>query len=275
LSFFQYTGCGNRFLLFDNRKLCFPIQDKILIQKLCNTETDAIDGIVLFENSHCADFRMRIFNADGGEAEMCGNGLRCLLYHLDKELPESKRKRTIETMSGIHSGYCEEEQVYACLPPAINLEWNLRLKVGEQEILLHSLNTGVPHLVIFHKDITDAPVDTLGKSLRQHSRFAPCGSNVNFASISEDGIVKIRTYERGVERETQACGTGACAVAIAAITQKGLKSPVRIQVASKEYIEIQVKKDGQILMKGPVNKEVSTVDILLTLKEEEDVNIPF
>lgn len=226
----HYSGAGNTFYLFDHRQ---GPPSQFEIPKIC--QTNNLDGCIFIEESQSADVQMRIFNADGSEAEMCGNGLRCLIHFLH-ELGINRSIYFIETVAGIQRGWLEKEGVSLALTPP----HGLKLNVVEN---LHFLNTGVPHVVQFVDNLDAVPVEILGKQIRESSHFAPKGANVNFVTWDSLSSISIRTYERGVERETSACGTGA--VASALITNKVYKapSPIEVKVGSGEKLKISFSED--------------------------------
>lgn len=210
-----------------------------------------MDGVIILNDSTVADFKMTILNADGGEAEMCGNGLRCLGKFI-KDIGTSGSSFSIETACSILKLSIEGVLVCAEMPTPHSFQWNLL--VPEK---VHFLNTGVPHVVYFVDDINEIDLATLGKRLRYHPTFSPDGANINIATIEKNKVF-IRTYERGVEGETQACGTGATAAALAASYLHGLPPPVTVQVASKEEIIIDFdhKRDSfqNVTMMGTAKK---------------------
>lgn len=241
--FSYYSGAGNTFLLVDNRKKQFPLQ---AVASCCQKE--GADGLILVEKSAQADFRMRIFNLDGQEAEMCGNGLRCLIHYLNKQgfsLPLYR----IETKAGLQMGWFEEEAICTRLPAPIHLNWDLSLHHKGEVYHLHHLNTGVPHTIQFVESVETVDVNDLGRFLRFHPLFAPAGTNMNFVSLRSDGIA-IRTYERGVEAETLACGTGAVAAAVAARKLFQYIFPLKVFVRSGDCLEVS-EEEGGLTIRGP------------------------
>jgi len=256
LSFSKFSGSGNDFMLVDNRAESFPCSNARLIRKLCHRH-DGIgaDGLILVEKGEEADFRMRIFNADGIEAEMCGNGTRCLYLYLS-DLGFEQEKYTIETMSKLISIARDGDLVRTDMGGATITQWNMELPLeGSQVISLHALDTGVPHVVTFVEDIARCPVEMLGSKIRHHPHFAPKGTNVNFAKVTDHGEVYVRTYERGVEQETLACGTGATATAIAAAKTYQLKSPLSISTRSRDTLEVRFNDSySHVTLSGPAKK---------------------
>lgn len=254
-SFAKYVGCGNDFILFDNRQGTFPLSQPTIISRLCHRQKGiGADGVILLENSQQADFRMRIFNSDGSEAEMCGNGLRCLIHWLTlKGLPASTYR--IETMHRILMAFRREAAICIEMGKPTHLQWNIPLSYHQQLFHAHHLNTGVPHTVLFIHDVDSINLVELGTYIRNHPFWLPKGTNVTVAQQIGAQRFKIRTFERGVEGETLACGTGAVAAALAAAHQHRLVSPLTIQTRSGEELTIgflrHEKEFSNVTLTGP------------------------
>lgn len=263
--FSKYVGSGNDFVFFDNRQRQFPI-DARLIQRLCHRQEGiGADGVILLQTSSKADFNMRIFNSDGGEAEMCGNGMRCLMLFLD-ELGYKEPSYRIEASGKMLKVKRQGWKVCVEMSDPEELAWDIPLSWNGITQQLHHLNTGVPHVVVFVDEIETWDIEKWGKHVRHHPRFSPKGVNGNAAQILANGEIVVRTYERGVEAETLACGTGATAVALAAARQLGIKSPVRIKTRSQEILEIGFSQDQDrftnVTLSGPARRTYSgEVDI--------------
>ena len=225
ISFAKYEGAGNDFILIDDRDPHFPSDDKTLIRRLCHRRFGiGADGLILLQEDPGADFRMRIFNSDGSEAEGCGNGLRCLMQFIaDLNLP--KQPYRIAVMNRILNADYRENGIGVEMGEMLSL----RLHQNIDGMDIHFVDSGVPHAVWFVPDVDKIPLEMLGPSLRYHPCFAPKGANVNIAALQKDGSVRVRTYERGVEGETLACGTGATAVAFIGVQLFHWKSPVKIR----------------------------------------------
>jgi diaminopimelate epimerase len=254
LSFSKYSGCGNDFILIDNRLLHFLHSDRAFIAKLCHRQRGiGADGVILLENSQKADYRMRIFNADGGEAEMCGNGIRCLMQFI-RQLGGLEKGYLIETMNALLQVQERKGLVTVAMADPFAIEWELHLPCF---LPMTRLNTGVPHVVLFVEDLESEKWMRLAPQIRFHAAFGPAGTNVNFAQLNSEGELSLRTYERGVEGETLACGTGATATALAAAKKYGLSTPVRILPASLEPLEISFSWQGklptQVTLTGPAH----------------------
>jgi diaminopimelate epimerase len=191
---------------------------------------------------------MRIFNADGSEAEMCGNGARCFARYIVSEKREAGsgkrsdavRKLSIQTKAGIVRAEVRGEDVKVNLTDPRDLRLDVPLEVYGRKLSVDSINTGVPHAVVFVEGLDGIDVKGLGAQIRYHKRFAPAGTNVNFIEVESRDSIRIRTYERGVEDETLACGTGSTASAlISALKVAGMdQAKIRVITASKEVLTI-------------------------------------
>lgn len=244
-SFAKYVGSGNDFILFDNRNQTFPIQPT-LIQRLCHRQNGiGADGLLLLGNSSSADFSFRIFNSDGSEAEMCGNGLRCFvqwLIHLGYNFPVFR----IEVMQTILTAKpTKNNAVLIEIPSPKNHHWDICLRYENQFLRVHFLNTGVPHTVIFTNDIDNLNLMKIGGYIRHHSLWQPKGTNVTFVEKIDHQRLKTRTYERGVEGETLACGTGAAAASLAAARLEGCPSPISVETRSGEILTVDFILENQ------------------------------
>ncbi len=215
LEFYKFHGAGNDFILADNRQDAFTrsgLMNQQGIAGLCDRHKGiGADGLMLLEPYAEADFKMLYFNSDGLPGTMCGNGGRCMVAFAH-QLGIIKESTRFAASDGIHHAQILESE---------NPEWTIALKMIDTSLPVkisegYQVNTGSPHLVIFVQDVQAVDVVARGRQLRHSSAFAPEGINVNFVQVLNEGILKIRTYERGVEHETMACGTGAVAAALAA-----------------------------------------------------------
>jgi diaminopimelate epimerase len=259
IHFAKYSGTGNDFILVDDRNQQFPLQNSALISKLCNRHQGiGADGLILLHPSTKADHRMRIFNADGFEAEMCGNGIRCLTKFIVRNHASTPNEFSIETMHRLIGVKLADNDVCVQMGPPTNLRWNLSTPLPEKSFTLHALDTGVPHTVAFVDTLQNLDVITLGHQIRHHPLFQPKGVNANFCRIDHKGELWIRTYERGVEGETQACGTGATACALAAAQIYSLPSPLKVHVLSGEVLTISFTANDasfdNVCMSGPAQQ---------------------
>ena len=250
VSFAKYHGLGNDFIVIDDCQEMFPIDDSALISSLCHRRTGiGADGLILLQDSFKADYWMRIFNADGKEAEMCGNGLRCCMAFM-RDQGLASRQSQILVSGRIYSCSCVGDLISVQMGKVKDASWNITLSVFGKEILAHCIHIGVPHVVVFVDDVDQVDVEAEGKELRWHPIFQPKGVNANFVSELPSGMLKMRTFERGVEQETQACGTGASAIALAASKMYGYLSPMKILTTSSEVIEIRLSDEEEIEMIG-------------------------
>lgn len=245
MRFYKYHGAGNDFVLIDNRRGEILEERKHdLARQLCNRRFGiGGDGLILVESSSKADVKMRIFNPDGSEPQMCGNGIRCIAKHV-YDSGTKKDEIAIETLAGIKNVRLSKEgettyvRVNMGKPlferkdiPATG-EGRLlkeKLEVNGEEVEIYAVNTGVPHVVIFVEDVEEVDVTNIGRTVRNNAIF-PEGTNVNFLEIAGANLFKIRTYERGVENETLACGTG--------ITASGMIGVIAGEADPEESIEI-------------------------------------
>lgn len=261
-SFSKYSGCGNDFVLIDDRGEGFPTDNVRTIQNICHRQKGiGADGIILLQNSSVADFRMRILNADGSEAEMCGNGIRCLMKFI-QELGINFPSGNVETLHTIHGiALNEDGRVSVEMGKPVDVAWDVDIALPSCIARLHCLNTGVPHVVEFVEALPEIDVHARGASIRNHVHFSPKGTNYNAAEVLSEETIAVRTYERGVEAETLACGTGATAAALAAAKAYGFKSPITVQTKSGESLKIHFEFTtsglDNVWMTGPANKTFS------------------
>ncbi len=226
--FAKYQGAGNDFVLMDFSRSEPSLDLPELARVLCDRRHGVgADGLLLLLSSTVADYRMRIFNADGSEPSMCGNGIRCLASYILKH-NHSLSEVNIETGHAVLKCRKVEGEIAVNLGTPVVLHWPIEI----EEAVLYVVNTGVPHAVIFVDDLDKIEIGEWGRHFRFHPFFAPDGVNVNFASVTKDDQVALRTYERGVEAETLACGTGAAAAAFVAMRLKNLKAPVSVLTRS-------------------------------------------
>lgn len=226
IPFYKISAAGNDFIIVDNRQKTLPRAVPVLARKWCNRKFSiGADGLILLEPSACAHFRMRFYNADGSAASMCGNGGRSIarFAHLIGVAP---KKMTFETDAGLVSAEIGVKTVRLGLYEPTDARLDFTLKVATREFDVSYINTGVPHTVIFVNDIEKIDVQEIGHQVRYHRVFAPAGTNVDFVEKTGPHAIAVRTYERGVEGETLACGTGVTASAIIAGLRGMVKAPV-------------------------------------------------
>jgi diaminopimelate epimerase len=247
IPFYKMSGCGNDFIIIDNRCNQVSVDDlPMFASRVCRRKISAgADGLILVESSDQADFRWRFFNADGSAAEMCGNGARCVArFALLCGIAASSM--TFETLAGKITASVVNDQVKIQLTDPIDLVAKASLMVGNREVVYSSVNTGVAHVVIEVDNLEAVDVVALGRQIRHHAVFSPAGTNVNFVARLEDQIWGIRTYERGVEDETLACGTGVTAAALTLSARYGLASPVFLKTRGNGLLTIHFSQnDGK------------------------------
>jgi diaminopimelate epimerase len=258
LTFYKMSGSGNDFILVDNRtNIIKPETAPELARSLCRRKVSVgADGLILIENDHEVDFRWRFFNADGSSAEMCGNGGRCVA-RLASMLDICGPKLSFRTGAGIIRAEVLGSRVKLQMTAPFGLLLDQELEVNGQRVTAHFVNTGVPHTVF----ILDTPdelekqdVVGQGRDVRYHSHYAPAGTNVNFVAQLSQRSIALRTYERGVEDETLACGTGATAVALIGVAKGMVEPPVEIHTRSGEtltiYFDAGKKLPDEVYMEG-------------------------
>jgi diaminopimelate epimerase len=258
LAFTKMNGAGNDFVLFDNRDARVELTPA-LVERLCDRHAgvgaDGIIGLVPCTSGR-ADWAWQFFNSDGSAAEMCGNGARCFARYVQR-LTGGPGRFTFETVAGVVGAQVDGSLVTVDLTPPGELRLNESLRLSSGVETVHCLNTGVPHAVLFVADADQAMVSTLGREIRRHARFAPRGTNVNFAQVIGPGSIRVRTYERGVEGETLACGTGVTAAALISAQLNDFPSPVSVRVQGGDQLEVLFRRNGaqfsNVRLRGPAD----------------------
>jgi len=267
VKFFKFSGCGNDFIIIDNRDQA--IDEKILPYFIANTcqrkMSVGADGLILVEDSEAVDFRWRFFNSDGSHAEMCGNGARCVArFAFLNGIAGSEM--AFETGAGIVSARVYKNRVKLKMPDPSDLKTGDFIELNDGPLSICSINTGVPHALVWVDEIDDVDVVQLGREIRFHKQFAPAGTNVNFI-CDRNGNLLIRTYERGVEDETLACGTGAVAGALVLASKFEKQSPIDVMMRSGgcltihfsekagEFYDIYLEGDARLIYKGELGEE--------------------
>jgi diaminopimelate epimerase len=246
IPFYKMHGSGNDFILIDNRRGVLKGKNlKELAITVCNRHYSVgADGLIVIVPSRKADFKWRFFNADGSEAEMCGNGSRCAArFAYIKKI--AGKNMAFETLAGTIHAQVKNERVTVQLTNAAGLRMNIAVPLESGHRMGHFINTGVPHLVYFSKDIQTEDVERIGRTTRYHALFKPAGTNVNFIQIQGPHKLRIRTYERGVEGETLACGTGSVAAALIAGAIGAVSSPVEIMTWSGEKLTVSYERTAE------------------------------
>ncbi|HPC20527.1 MAG: diaminopimelate epimerase [Kiritimatiellae bacterium] len=258
IPFWKMHGAGNDFILVDDRALTFPAHDTAFIARLCDRRRGiGAEGLLLIQPSSSADFRMRFFNPDGGEADMCGNGARCIA-RLAHEIGAAPAGMRIETPAGVVRAEVLPPLVRLHLPPPKDWRMNLSIAWQGSNLTVHSVNTGVPHAICVVDDLAGVDVAPLGALIRRHALFAPAGTNADFIQLAGPDALAIRTYERGVEAETLACGTGIAAAALIAERLGLVRGPVQVQTAGGDTLEVAL---SPLTLTGPAEHSFrGTVD---------------
>lgn len=264
IPFWKMSGSGNDFIIIDNRDLKFPKDDvRNFVAKICRRSLSVgADGVIFIEPSDKADFRWDFYNSDGSTAEMCGNGSRCAARYafLNKIAGD---KITFESIAGIISAeITNDTRVKVKLTKPQDFKKDITIEALDKVFNSFFVNTGVPHAVIEVDDIETFDVKKYGNCIRFHSTFAPKGTNVNFCKIVGENRVKIRTYERGVEDETLACGTGSAAVAYVLNMCGKVLSPVKLTTSGGMELIIHIEGENiflegeaRIIYKGTLTNE--------------------
>ncbi len=255
LRFTKMNGAGNDFILIDNRAGDVHL-DRSQIAHLCDRHRGiGADGILLLEKAtNHADFRMRYFNADGGEAEMCGNGARCFARFAN-QVAEAQTKISFETPAGVISAELVGDLVTLQMTKPNDLRLDIELPVANENKTVHFINSGVPHVVIPIPRIDDVDVRREGSAIRHHKMFSPKGANVNFIEKRGPNSIAIRTYERGVEDETLACGTGIVASALIFAANENTNGPITVIARGGDELRVGFEKIGNqfrnVTLTGP------------------------
>lgn len=255
LDFMKMNGAGNDFVMLDNRAGSLQL-DAVKISRVCDRHRGVgADGVLVLEaGANGADFRMRYYNADGGEAEMCGNGARCFARFANR-VAGPLEKLSFETPAGVIAAALEQDGVTLEMSEPRDLRLNLEISALGESFGCHYIDSGVPHVVIPVSEIAKVDVRAVGSAVRHHAEFAPRGANVNFLERRADQEIAIRTYERGVEDETLACGTGVVASALIFAASNGAASPVRVLVKGGDELQVGFEKLGEhfanVTLTGP------------------------
>jgi len=255
LRFTKMNGAGNDFVMIDNRAGEVRLTQE-QIARICDRHRGVgADGILLIEPaSNSADFRMRYYNSDGGEAEMCGNGARCFARFAEK-IAATGKNLSFETPAGIIAAHLHGELVTLTMSEPTDLQLNVTLAIGNESRKIHFINTGVPHVVVPVVNIEEVDVPREGAVIRRDKKFAPKGTNVNFLERRGGNKIAIRTYERGVENETLACGTGVVASALIFGAMEKTGGPIGVLVRGGSELSVDFCRDGKrftdVTLTGP------------------------
>ena len=255
--FWKLEGAGNDFLGLDGRAGGFKLKRQ-QIADLCDRRRGVgADGVLVVEKPKVrgADFRMRYYNSDGGEAEMCGNGARCFALLARAVSGRKGNVLRIQTQAGLVTLQSRGQEVQVSMTDSTKLRLGRKLVVAGRKLAVDFLNTGVPHAVLFVRSVRSIDVAKQGRAIRYHSAFAPSGTNVNFVEIGRGNRIHVRTYERGVEGETLACGTGVVASSILSNLRRGLRSPILVTTRGGDHLRVGFSMvNGQarkVTLQGP------------------------
>lgn len=258
LEFTKMNGAGNDFVLVDNRTQQIHLTPE-QITRLCDRHRGVgADGVMLLVPARTgqADWAWDFYNSDGSVAEMCGNGARCFGRYV-QQVTGVNRDFRFETAAGIITASFQGERVTVNLTQPKDLRLNQTVPLATGSTTIHSLNTGVPHAVLYVPDADQAMVMQLGPEIRRHAHFAPRGTNVNFVQVVGPNHIRVRTFERGVEGETLACGTGVSAAALISARVHGFTSPVKVQVQGGDQLEVSFRDEGaefdDVRLTGPAD----------------------
>ncbi len=279
ISFTKISGAGNDFVVFDATLFSQLKIDKTRISKICDRHFGiGADGVITITKSEKFDFVMNYFNADGSTGSLCGNGARCaILYAKKYGMLKSNNAKFVSNEIEYSGNFISEKEIKFNLSDPEKTKLNFKVKAGNQLINANYIDTGSPHIVIyideilvnpnnpklFYSNVDDVPVSVFGKEIRNLPEFSPCGVNVNFIQTEND-YLKIRTYERGVEEETLACGTGSVASALISSAVKNFSSPVTLITRGNDklFVDFKTEKNNfsKVSLTGPA-KEIFVGEI--------------
>lgn len=266
IPFTKMAGAGNDFIVVE---ACPGVDYKELAVKVCDrTNGIGADGLLVLEKSKKADHKMRIINRDGSEAEMCGNGGRCMAAYIVRYRKSKKKLFAMETAAGLVRAKAAGEKAAIELGMPSDYKADMPITVNGRSLHVSFINTGVPHAVIFVEGLKNIAVGEIGRVIRWHDAFEPKGTNVNFVEQIQENEVNVRTYERGVEAETKACGTGSVAAAIVAYlradpapadqknvgmkvhTEGGEMLEVSFDIIQQQVVHVWLKGSAHFIAKG-------------------------
>jgi len=255
IKFWKMHGAGNDFILVDDRSRQFPASDRRWISHICSHHDGVgAEGLILLQSSDKATFFMRFFNPDGSGADMCGNGLRCAA-RFACDLGIAGKEMTIETRAGILKASIIKKGARVAMPHTSDIRLNFPVKASGKSIMCSFINIGVPHLVVETGNLKAVDLKSIGPLLRRHKDFVPQGANVDYMKVTGAHSLAVRTYERGVEAETLACGTGMTACAVIAALLGKVASPVRVKCRHGDMLAVDFRMNGKkvenITLLGP------------------------
>ena len=265
----KYSGAGNKFIMLENLEGNYTDLSKTVTDLTSKVENAETDGVIYLERSEIADFKMNYFNKDGTGDALCGNGLRCTMKYISDNNFSDKTEIRLEAVSKIYEcKIIDENKISVIFPPPVKVKTNFKLKVHFQEwwelLNCSYVDCGSPHIVIFINEIEKPKVNNLeevnisewGRNIRMHKDLMPEGANVNFVKVisNEKSELEIRSFERGVEGETLACGTGAISSALIYFILRNPIKPISVLTRSGEYLfidfEIENKKLVNVKLAG-------------------------
>ena len=263
LPFTKMSGAGNDFVIMEAAALKGLDVKKLTIQICDRANGVGADGLLILDKSKKCDYKMRIINADGSEAEMCGNGSRCLIDYIARKKEPKNPAISLETLAGAVLGEAQKEAVRVRLSDPVDYAPNIGIMVNGRKLKVDYIDTGVPHTIVFVDDLDKIDVNTIGRAIRAHEEFKPRGTNVNFVEQIKEDLIHVRTFERGVEAETKACGTGSVASAIVTYLKANPKVKVfqnavmHVKTTGGEMLQVSFdlanRKAANVWLKGKVN----------------------
>jgi diaminopimelate epimerase len=268
IRFTKAEGAANDFVIVDDREARIPPERRAAFSQVSSDRRRGVgsDGTIFIDGSATHDFAMAFYNPDGSVGSMCGNGGRCAaLYAADRGIAASPMR--FDVLGRSYNAVVDGVRVSLSFPPPLHLEFGVHLELtampGTTPLALraHLVHTGAPHLVLLSAELPaldslpfdDLPVERLGRTLRNHMRFQPEGVNVNFLRVAKDGLLHLRTYEKGVEAETFACGTGTVAAALAAHALCGIAPPVRVRTRGGDTLTVDFTPRQESALDDPTH----------------------
>lgn len=259
----KYSGAGNKFIMLDNLDGKYTNHSKTVTDLTSKNENAETDGVIFLERSEIADFKMNYFNKDGTGDALCGNGLRCTMKFISDNKYSEKNELKLEAVSKIYDcKIIDENKISVIFPPPVKVKTNFKLKVHFQEwwelLNCSYVDCGSPHIVVFIDEIEKPKVNNLeevnisewGRNIRMHKDLMPEGANVNFVKVisNEKSELEIRSFERGVEGETLACGTGAISSALIYFILRNPVKPISVLTRSGEYLSVDFEIENKKLV---------------------------
>jgi diaminopimelate epimerase len=261
--FTKMSGAGNDFVIIDKRQNLSLTIDNKFVQKICDRRNGiGADGLITIEDSSDYNFIMDYYNADGSTGSLCANGARCAIRFASESGRLNNTAAYFLSNGEKYKGEVKSDsEITFYLNSPKKIKYNFKIKAGGKLLNAHYADTGSPHVIIdlsesegFLKSLDKVPVEALGREIRYLSEFEPAGTNVNFIDV-KDGVIRIRTYERGVEAETLACGTGSVAAAVICYVNHKLSLPIEIIPKSNEKLfvnfDVENLKVRNLSLTGP------------------------